>query len=228
MDVDVELDPTELAMSNEIALVLDEIVTQLEENFHESQAELQSTVFTSPTPNRPINSELFSFVVTCDACGVQDSLFWRRVARTKTVCNNCFFSQTYLLMFKETKTKKNIDDLNPPVKYQKKTRSSLKKSIQKFDSINSHLTSLSESDIRNSIPHVASSSSSTTETSESAVNNEIIQDKMETSLEDLACMATITRKSARFINSNKTKKTENTGKTSSGKNNKKIKKLYKL
>ena len=52
----------------------------------------------------------------CDACESRASLFWRRVTRTKIVCNVCFFSKIYLIAFDDAhlnakKGSSNIHDL---------------------------------------------------------------------------------------------------------------------
>lgn len=52
----------------------------------------------------------------CDSCQTKTSLFWRKVARNKIVCNNCFFNKTYLIVFddnyssKKFKLNEELDD----------------------------------------------------------------------------------------------------------------------
>lgn len=40
----------------------------------------------------------------CDSCQTRTSVFWRKVARAKIVCNNCFFNKTYLIVFDDNYT----------------------------------------------------------------------------------------------------------------------------
>jgi hypothetical protein len=51
----------------------------------------------------------------CDSCQTKTSLFWRKVARNKIVCNNCFFNKTYLIVFDDNYSSKKFklnDDLD--------------------------------------------------------------------------------------------------------------------
>lgn len=50
----------------------------------------------------------------CDCCESASSLFWRRVALNKIVCNVCFFNKLYLIVFDDAHTNKknkNLSDL---------------------------------------------------------------------------------------------------------------------
>lgn len=127
-------------------------------------------------------SELFSFINTCDSCSTQDSLFWRRVARTKIVCNRCFFTQTYLLQFKENKSKKTSPviphDEQEPIRYIKKTRASFK-GVQNLVQSQQIFNCLTESDLKDST---------------AIANAKSLQEELQMFMDD----PMITRKSARF------------------------------
>ena len=51
---------------------------------------------------------------SCATCPAQTSLFWRRIGRQKTLCNNCFFSRTYSIYFEELllRTRKSTTNNN--------------------------------------------------------------------------------------------------------------------
>ena len=121
-----------------------EIIFQIEPIMNEMLLKIVSDM--NKTPNSFLNDSScfagdstpnqFSLVNTCDSCATQDSVFWRRVARTKIVCNKCFFSQIYLLLFKETKENHETspqqlpdqDEQEQPVR--KKKRASIKNNSQ--------------------------------------------------------------------------------------------------
>ncbi|CAF0721092.1 unnamed protein product [Brachionus calyciflorus] len=44
----------------------------------------------------------------CDACKTKHSLYWRRVAREKIVCNECFYEKAYLILFDDEHLNKKI------------------------------------------------------------------------------------------------------------------------
>ncbi len=199
--------------SDQIETVLEELIANVETSLNEP---VSGSNFTSPTPDRALNTSIFSFVNTCDACGVQDSLFWRRVGCTKTVCNSCFFSQTYLLCFRETgQNSHDKEEKHNSEPARKKTRSSFKyqesqKASSPLSSLSRSLKALNGSGVRNADARGVSSASSTTSSSCSVKTK---ANKMETNIEDdMISYSTMTRKSARFINSNKPKKSENNGK----------------
>lgn len=218
MDVDVESYTKEL--TDKIEPILHELLNKIELDF------IVSGAATASRCKSPFESDLsiFSFVNTCDSCATQDSLFWRRVARSKIVCNECFFTQTYLLMFRDNRKNKqnspesDIPDDQEPIR--KKTRASLKNSIsQNASPLSANLKNLNE---RNSLKKSASSASSTT--SSCSMKNSEKQELMEVVEKmdaELDPGFTIIRKSTRFL-TNKSKKNENNGKgKNSDKNNKK-------
>ena len=185
-------------------------------------AELVEQVEAAESPAKS-ESSLFNFVTTCDSCNVQDSFYWRRVARNKIVCNNCFFSQTYLLKFGESKLKREPElneldaELDEPIRYVKKTRASLK-NIQDMPGC------LTESDVNKTLsqkPFLSQLSSSSSSVSSSSKKSEAkCEDEAE--MDEFAYAKT--RKSARFLNhsNNKTKSSEG---TKTKPNTKKIKKI---
>lgn len=243
MDVDIESDGTDRILmqdacsTDEIETILCDLLNRIEKQLGEELEHLKAAVMQHDRPKSPVDSvqSIFTFTNTCDSCGVQDSLFWRRVARTKIVCNDCFHTQTYLLLFRDSKHKKlNSPDTDPdeqePVKYVKKTRASLKNLLEKKTDSHPVISSLrNEFDV--SHPNMISSASSTvsscsTKNNEKLESIDIAQDKMDINFDDT--VYAITRKSARFASSsNKCKKNENSGKTSGKMNNKNNKKSRK-
>lgn len=157
----------------------------------------------------------FSSVNTCDSCATQDSVFWRRVARAKIVCNKCFFSQTYLLLFREAKENMEAsplqsmdqDEQEQPVR--KKTRASLKNIANTNTSKNSSPTTghlfncLTDNTVDMKNPASSASSTTSSCSNKTGPSNEI---KMELDLDGQ--MFHMPRKSTRFT-SNKSKKNEN-------------------
>ena len=207
-----------------------EIIFQIEPIMNEMLLKIVSDM--NKTPNSFLNDSScfagdstpnqFSLVNTCDSCATQDSVFWRRVARTKIVCNKCFFSQIYLLLFKETKENHETspqqlpdqDEQEQPVR--KKTRASLKNIANTSNNKSYNTTNNQLLDCLNDttdIKNPASNASSTTSScSNKTANNEI---KMELDLEEQ--LFNMPRKSTRFTSNNKSKKNENKSKKQSPK-----------
>jgi len=69
----------------------------------------------------------------CSSCKTETSLYWRRVAVKKIVCNNCFFDKTYLITFDDNylNSKKSLEEL-----LKLKTRNHRKNNLLNSNSIN--------------------------------------------------------------------------------------------
>ncbi len=208
MEMEIDSDQNE-----QVEEVLEKLLINVETSLNEpSEKLLSSSYFTSPTIEKCLDTSIFSFVNTCDSCGIQDSLFWRCVSRTKTVCNNCFFSQIYLLCFRDTKFRKSPNeredrDFHEPIR--KKTRSSFKfletqKPISPISSLSNSLKALNENELRKS--GKASSASSTA----SSCSVKTKTEKFDKNIDDEFTYSNMLRKSARFTN--KSKKSVNNGK----------------
>lgn len=77
-------------------------------NFEESIADLDEHF---RHIDQLITDELNTFFFSnekCDACKTNYSTFWRRVARNKIVCNECFFEKAYLILFDDDHLSKRI------------------------------------------------------------------------------------------------------------------------
>jgi hypothetical protein len=218
VDLDVNLDTLEASIyiENEIKNVLNEIIIQIEKNIslHKPTKPIE--------PNNEIHN-IFSFVNTCNSCSTQNSFFWRRVARTKIVCNKCFFTQTYLLLFNEANSKKENLALNDelsevePIKYSKKTRAT-SRNIHEFSIQN--VKCLTENDVTKTSKskNLSSQFSSSSSTSSSYSSKNQIKNENDDYVDDYNLNGT--RKSARFIsslnkqNESKNKKVSNNKKAS--------------
>lgn len=224
MNVDVEPNvSSEMGDYSEDAHYQAELTLKIEPILNEMLIKIEADInrFANSLPTDPIYFPVstactrFSSVNTCDSCATQDSVFWRRVARAKIVCNKCFFSQTYLLLFRETKENLEAsplqsmdqDEQEQPVR--KKTRASLKNiantnNSEKSSPATGHLFNCF-TDNTVDMKNPASSASSTTSScsNKTGPSNEI---KMELDLDDQ--MFHMPRKSTRFT-SNKSKKNEN-------------------
>lgn len=221
MDVDAESE-NKSEHTYEVKSIVNELLNKIELNFYEPCIDVNLSKIVKDS-----DYSIFSSVKTCDSCGSHDSLFWRRVARSKIVCNNCFFAQTYLLMFKDSKKNKNslqdADNADEQEPIRKKTRSSLKNNTnQKSKDTPALGTSLKDMNEGNKTKKTASSASSTSsscsmKTSEKKELMEVVE-KINAELDP---GFTIIRKSTRFT-TNKSKKNENSEKgKNSNKNNKK-------
>ena len=79
-----------------------------ESNFSESIVELDEYF---RTIDEIVTDEVNTYFVSnskCDACKTKKSLFWRRVAREKIVCNECFFEKAYLILFDDEHLNKKL------------------------------------------------------------------------------------------------------------------------
>lgn len=223
MNVDVEVnaamevgghneDQSEAELTFKIEPILNEMLIKIESDIKK---------FSSSLPTDPIffsdsaTCSQFSSANTCDSCASQDSVFWRRVARNKIVCNNCFFSQTYLLLFRETKEDQmeasplqliDQDEQEQPIR--KKTRASLKNiantsNSKKFSAASNHLLNCLNDKVDTKNPASSASSTTSSCSNKTGPSSEI---KMELELDEH--MFHMPRKSTRFT-SNKSKKNEN-------------------
>jgi hypothetical protein len=60
--------------------------------------------------DQQIEEGLFMSNLRCDACQCRNTLFWRRVAREKIVCNACFHEKAYLILFDDEHLSKEQAD----------------------------------------------------------------------------------------------------------------------
>lgn len=85
-------------------------------------------------------SNEYVFDSRCSSCGSNWSPIWRRVARSKIVCNKCFFNKTYLITINDENKTNLEENLNS---FEKKTRSSAKNQTSSKRPISSQLSSSS-------------------------------------------------------------------------------------
>jgi hypothetical protein len=126
----------------------------------------------------------------CDSCQTKTSLFWRKVARSKIVCNNCFFNKTYLIVFDDNYSSKKFklnDDLDDfygddnlnKAKTKKITRSNGEmRTITTRTLIKSNSVNLSKIKIESQMEDESSMSDATSKSTES---NGILRKSMRTS-----------------------------------------------
>ena len=86
---------------------IDKLLESLNEKYYGSKEELQDRQLLSEEQSDD------SISTCCSSCKTENSLYWRRVAMKKIVCNSCFFDKTYLITFDDNyiNSKKSLEEL---------------------------------------------------------------------------------------------------------------------
>jgi hypothetical protein len=126
---------------------IDKLLESLNEKYYGSKEELQDRQLLSEEQSDD------SISTCCSSCKTENSLYWRRVAMKKIVCNSCFFDKTYLITFDDNyiNSKKSLEEL-----LKLKTRNHRKNNLlnpnsiyqsNSYSNIGGYLNGLSGSDL---------------------------------------------------------------------------------
>lgn len=106
---------------------LDQLLESMNEKYYGSKEEIQEEQLLVE------EQSVYSESTCCSSCKTETSLYWRRVAMKKIVCNSCFFDKTYLITFDDNylNSKKSLEEL-----LKLKTRNHRKNNLLNSNSIN--------------------------------------------------------------------------------------------
>ncbi len=107
---------------NESKTVVDEIIENILKDLKIYEKNLIKTGHHEKhSENQDKDEASLEFDTECNSCHARESSFWRRIAKNKIVCNNCFFNKTYLITIND-----GNKNSNNQANSEKKTRSNNK------------------------------------------------------------------------------------------------------